>query len=52
MLDDETDFTVGIVLRNLATMSNFVAFRESRNITFFEAPGVGRRMTACESHVM
>ena len=46
------DFTVGIVSRNLATTSNFVKFRDSRNFTFFEAPGVGCRMTACERHVM
>ena len=26
ILDDETDFTVGIVSRNLATTSNFVKF--------------------------
>ena len=37
MLDDETDFTVGIVSRNLATTSNSVKFRDSRNFTFFEA---------------
>ena len=46
------DFTVGIVSRNLASMSNFVEFRDSRNFTFFEAPGVGCRKTACERHVM
>ena len=34
--DDETDFIVGIVLRNLATTSNFVEFRESQNFMFFE----------------
>ena len=27
---------------NLATMSNFVEFRDSQNFTFFEAPGVVR----------
>ena len=32
------DFTVGIASRNLATTSNFVKFRDSRNFTFFEAP--------------
>ena len=37
------DFTVGTILRNLATTSNFVEF--SRHITFFEAPGVGCRKT-------
>ena len=39
------DFTVGIVSRNLATTSNFVEFRDSRNFMFFEAPGVGCRKT-------
>ena len=29
--DDETDFTVGIVSRNLDTTSNFVEFRDSRS---------------------
>ena len=29
------DFTVGIVLRNLATTSNFVEFRDSRNLHVF-----------------
>ena len=43
--DDETDFTVGIVSRNLATTSNFVEFRNSRNFTFLEAPDVGCRKT-------
>ena len=42
MLDDETDFTIEIVSRNLATMSNFVEFRDSGNFTFFEAPRVVR----------
>ena len=32
--EDETDFIVGIVSRNLATTSNFVKFRDSRNFTF------------------
>ena len=36
------DFTVGIIARNLATMSNFVVFRDNRNSTFFEAPRVVR----------
>ena len=31
------DFIVGIVTRNLATTSNFVEFRNSRDFTFFEA---------------
>ena len=30
------DFTVGIILRNLATTSNFIEFRDSWNFTFFE----------------
>ena len=34
--DDKTDFTIGIVLRNLATTSNFVEFRDSQNFMFFE----------------
>ena len=34
------DFTVEIVSQNLATTSNFVEFRDSRNFTFFEAPRV------------
>ena len=38
--------------RELATTSNFVEFRDSRNFTFFEAPGVGCLKTACERHVM
>ena len=42
------DFTVGIVLRNLATRSNFVKFRDSQNFMSFAAPGVGCRMTACD----
>ena len=36
------DFTVGIFSRNLATTSNFVELRDSRNFTFFEAPRVVR----------
>ena len=36
------DFTVGIVLRNLAIMSNFVEFRDSPNFIFFEASRVVR----------
>ena len=39
------DFTVGIISRNLATTSNFVEFRDSRNFTFLEALGVGCRKT-------
>ena len=30
------DFTVGIVSRNLATMSNFVQFRDRRNLHVFQ----------------
>ena len=33
--DDETDFTVGIVSRNLASMLNFVEFRDSWNLHVF-----------------
>ena len=40
--DGETNFTVGIVSRNLATTSNFVEFRDNRNFTFFKATGVVR----------
>ena len=29
------DFTIGIVLRNLATTSNFVEFRDSKNLHVF-----------------
>ena len=36
------DFIIGIVSRNLATTSNFVEFRDSRNFTFFEVTGVVR----------
>ena len=46
------DFTVGIVSQNLATTSNLVKLRDSRNFTFFEALGVGCHKTACEKHVM
>ena len=38
--DDEIDFTVGIISRNLATTSNFIEFQDSHNFTFFEATGV------------
>ena len=40
--DDETDITVGILSRNLATLSNFVRFRDSRN--FYEIRGNGSRV--------
>ena len=33
--DDETDFTVGIVSRNLATTSNFIEFRDNREFHVF-----------------
>ena len=33
--DDETDFTVGIISRNLATTSNFVEFRDNQNLHVF-----------------
>ena len=46
------DFTVGIVLQNLAMASNFVEFLDSQNFTFFETSGVGCRKTACERYVM
>ena len=39
--DDETDFIVEIVLRNLATTSNFIEFLDNRNFMFFEVSGVG-----------
>ena len=35
ILDDKTDFTVRIVSRNLASTSNFVEFRDSRNLHVF-----------------
>ena len=34
------DFVVEIVSQNLATPSNFVKFRDSRNFTFFKTPRV------------
>ena len=46
--DDETNCTIGIVSQNLATQLNFVEFRYSRNITYFEVTGVGQHMA---SHV-
>ena len=33
--EDETDFTVGIVSRNLANTSNFVKFRDSQKLHIF-----------------
>ena len=41
MSDDETNFIVGIVSQNLATLSNLVGFRDNQNFTFFEVQGVG-----------
>ena len=38
--DDETDFTVGIVSQNLASTSNFVEFRDSRNLHVFRCIAV------------
>ena len=38
------DYTVGIVTRNLANMSNFVGFRDSQNFTFFKVPGAVKRL--------
>ena len=35
------DFTVGIVSRNLASMSNFVEFRDSWNLHVFQASRFG-----------
>ena len=35
ILDNETDFTIGIVSRNLATTSNFVEFQDSKNLHVF-----------------
>ena len=34
------DLAIEFVSRNLATKSNFVQFRDSRNFMFFEAPRV------------
>ena len=41
MSNDETDFTVEFVLRNLVTPLNFIGFQDSQNVTFFETSGVG-----------
>ena len=38
--NDETDFTIGIVSRNLASMSNFVEFRDSQNLHVFRGIAV------------
>ena len=42
------DFTVGIVLWNLATTSNFFEFRDNRNFTFFKATGNAGHLTYFE----
>ena len=34
--EEETDFAVGIVSRNLATTSNFVEFRDNRSLHVFQ----------------
>ena len=41
-MHDETYLTVEIVLRDLASTSNFVKFRDSWNFTFFEVLRVAR----------
>ena len=46
------DYTVGIVLRNLANTSNFVEFRDRQNFMFFEALGIGCRKNGFERYVM
>ena len=38
--DDKTDFTFGIVSRNLATPLNFVESRDNRNFMFFKTSRV------------
>ena len=40
--DDETDFTVGIVSRNLAIILNFVEFLNSHNFHVFQGNGIVR----------
>ena len=42
------NFTVGIVSQKIATLSNFVEFRGSRNFIFFEA----LRVTSDMWHVL
>ena len=39
------NFTIGIVSRNLASMSNFVEFRDRRSLHVFEASRFGCRKT-------
>ena len=36
------DFTIGIILRNLASTSNFVEYQDNLNFMFFEAQRVVR----------
>ena len=36
MSNDKTDLTVGFVLRNLITQTNFVEFRDSQNFHDFQ----------------
>ena len=38
--DDETDFTVGIFSRNLASTLNFVEFQDSKNLHVFRGIAV------------
>ena len=40
------DFTVGIISRNLATMSNFVEFRDSRDLHVFRGNLTNEQMTS------
>ena len=37
------DYTIGIISQNLASTSNFVEFRDSRNLHVFEASRFGCR---------
>ena len=37
IFDDETDFIVGFVSKNLVVQANFVEFRDNKNFIFFEA---------------
>ena len=48
MSDDEMNFTVGIVSQNLATTSNFVEFRDSRNFYIFR----GTRVVQNTCHIL
>ena len=42
------DFTVGIVSRKLATTSNFVKFRDIRNLHVFQGTEIWCRKTTCD----